>query len=67
MPTTHHEPLSVHDLLTVQEVADRLNVSVRTVYRLLSRGELPQPVRFNRKLVRWKRCDMDRYIDSLSA
>jgi excisionase family DNA binding protein len=67
MSATRHEPLPVHDLLTVQEVADRLNVSVRTVYRLLGRGVLPQPVRFNRKLVRWKKGDMDRYIDALSA
>lgn len=30
------------DLLTVQEVADRLRVSTATVYRMCDRGELPQ-------------------------
>jgi excisionase family DNA binding protein len=52
----------VHDLLTARQVADRLCISVRTLYRLLAQGELPQPVRYNRKLVRWKSSDIDRYI-----
>ena len=67
MPTTPPELPPVHDLMTAQEVADRLSFSVRTVYRLVARGVLPKPVRFNRKLVRWKKSDIDRYLASLSA
>lgn len=35
-------------LLRVRQVADRLGVSVRTVRRLIARGELPQPVKVGR-------------------
>ena len=53
------------ELLTSQQVADRLAVSVRTLWRLVKRGEFPQPIRYNRKLVRWKSGDVERYIDKL--
>ncbi len=32
-------------LLTLQQVAERLAVSLRSVYRLMAEGELPQPVK----------------------
>ena len=54
------------DLLTSQQVARRMAMSVRTLWRLVSAGKFPQPVRYNRKLVRWKCADVDRYIDELS-
>ncbi len=54
------------DLLTSQQVADKLSVSVRTVWRLVASGKFPQPVRYNRKLVRWKTVDVARYIESLA-
>lgn len=49
-------PLQMQDqpvLLTAEEVALRLNVSERTLWRLLSAGKLPKPVRFGRN-TRWK-------------
>lgn len=55
------------DLLTAQEVARRLSIGVRTLWRLVAQGSLPQPIRFSRKLVRWKAADIDSYIQSLSA
>jgi excisionase family DNA binding protein len=55
------------DLLTAQEVARRLSIGVRTLWRLVAQGKLPQPVRYSRKLVRWKVTDIDGYIQSLSA
>ena len=45
------------DLLTSQQVAERLAVSVRTLWRLVASGKFPQPVRYNRNLVRWKNVD----------
>jgi excisionase family DNA binding protein len=65
MSATRPTSRPAHDLLTAQQVADRLCVSVRTLYRLLARGALPGPVRYNRKLVRWKSSDIDRYVESL--
>jgi excisionase family DNA binding protein len=48
------------DFLTAQDVARRLNMSVRTLYRLVKAGVLPKPVRFSRKLLRWRARDIDR-------
>jgi excisionase family DNA binding protein len=67
MATTSFVSSPVHDLLTARQVAERLGVSVRTLYRLVERGVLPQAVRYSRKLVRWKSADIDRYIAALSA
>ena len=32
----------------------------------LAAGKFPQPVRYNRKLVRWKAAEVARYLDALS-
>ena len=55
------------DLLTPQEVADRLSVGVRTLWRMVERGEVPQPIRFNRKLIRWRLCDVVKYVERLRS
>ncbi len=60
-------PLLPRDLLTSQDVARRLSIGVRTLWRMVAAGKLPQPIRYSRKLVRWKATDIDRYIQSLSA
>jgi excisionase family DNA binding protein len=66
MSMTQQEPKVAADLLTSQQVADRLAVSVRTLWRLVAAGKVPQPVRYNRKLVRWKNSEVMRYIDALA-
>jgi excisionase family DNA binding protein len=50
--------------LTVQEAADLLNVSLRTVYRLTESGELPHQ-RIG-KAIRIKPADLERYQARLS-
>ncbi len=55
------------ELLTSRQVASRLSVSVRTLWRLVAAGKFPQPIRYNRKLVRWKDADVCRYIQNLST
>jgi excisionase family DNA binding protein len=67
MPAIRLEPGRGKDLLTGQEVADRLSISVRTLYRLVAGGQFPRPIRFSRKLVRWKADDVRRHLDALSA
>jgi excisionase family DNA binding protein len=66
MSTAHSEVKSPVELLTSQQVADRLAVSVRTLWRLVDRGVFPQPIRYNRKLIRWKSGDVDRYLETLT-
>ena len=51
-------------LLNVGQVADKLGVSPRTVWRLVSGGKLPQPVAIGR-CRRWHRADVEAFVDSL--
>ena len=50
-------------LLTVSDVARALAVSTRTVWRLVSTGELPPPQRIGKRLRRWKSTDIENYIN----
>ena len=55
-------------LLSVNEVADLLAVSVRTVWRLLSTGRLPQPIRIGGgRIVRWRHSDLQAFIAEQAA
>lgn len=49
-------------LLTPEVVADRLSVSLRTLWRMVARGQFPQPLRYNRKLVRFRESDVSAWI-----
>jgi excisionase family DNA binding protein len=59
------EPESPPDLLSAQEVARRLSIGVRTLYRLAEAGVVPRPIRFSRKLIRWRTADIERYLREL--
>lgn len=51
-------------LVTVKEVAERLRISSRQVWKLLSSDRLPPPVRIGgSRSVRWRSADISRYID----
>lgn len=49
-------------MIDVREVATILSISTRSVWRLVSRGDLPQPIRLGRT-VRWRSTDIDRWIE----
>jgi prophage regulatory protein len=59
-------PLAPKDLLTSRDVADRLSISVRTLHRLVARGQFPRPIRLSRKCVRWRRSDVEGYLQALT-
>ncbi len=48
-------------LIDSRQVGELLNLSTRTVWRLLSAGKLPRPVRIGRS-VRWSRSDLETWI-----
>jgi len=54
------------DLLNVDEVAHRLGVSRRTVYRMLESGDLPPCVRV-RGMRRWRSTDIAAFVAGLSV
>jgi len=61
MPTQISER-QLPQMIDVREVATILGISTRSVWRLVAKGELPQPVRFGRT-VRWRSGDIDRCIE----
>jgi excisionase family DNA binding protein len=59
-------PPAPKDLLTSRDVAARLSISVRTLYRMMARGQFPRPIRLSRKWVRWRRSDVEGYVQALT-
>jgi prophage regulatory protein len=53
------------ELLSVKEVAVRLSIAPRTVWRWASQGRLPRPLRLSPGCVRWWSGDVDRFLDAL--
>ena len=53
------------ELITATEIAHMLRVSRRTVDRLVQAGHLPRPIKFNRKLARWRASDIRKFLASL--
>lgn len=50
-------------LVCAETAARMLEVSVRTIQRMVSRGELPQPIKVGR-LSRWPKADLLAWIES---
>ncbi len=53
------------ELLTVREVARRLSISERTVWRWTALGLLPLPVHPHARSTRWLAADIERYLKEL--
>jgi predicted DNA-binding transcriptional regulator AlpA len=53
------------DLLTVRDVARRLSISERTVWRWTALGILPAPVHLHARSTRWRAADLERYLEGL--
>lgn len=53
-------------LLDINAVAKMLNVSIRTVYTLVSKGEFPTPVKVG-AASRWDPDDVRKWIDQRKA
>ena len=62
---TTDETTQPNQLLTVRQVAERLTVSVRQVWRLAARGTIPRPVKLGTRTVRWKLPDLENFLISL--
>jgi excisionase family DNA binding protein len=62
---TGESALSGATLLTVQEVAEMLSISVRQTWRLASAGTIPAPVRLSGRIVRWRLADLAAFVSAL--
>ena len=55
-------------MLTRQDIADELNVNVRSVARYIASGKLPPPdVRLSKRMLRWRRESVDEAIRKLGV
>ena len=63
---TMNAPTTPETLISLRCVASRLNLSVRAIYRLIARGELPRPVKVG-GATRFFESDIARYMESLHA
>jgi len=66
------EQITIRPLLTVKDMARVLGIHERTVWRMAAQAEagvtgFPRPVRIGRKTVRWRREDVEAYIEALAA
>ena len=52
-------------LLSMRQVADRLNISIRSVWRLIARGELSKPVKMGKQILRFIPSEIEAYIERL--
>lgn len=50
-------------LLTVAQVADLLALHPRTVWRMVSAGELPAPIGIGARAKRWRLSDLTAWLD----
>ncbi|MBS0263432.1 MAG: helix-turn-helix domain-containing protein [Planctomycetes bacterium] len=50
-------------LITARQLADKLQISTRTLWRMLSAERLPAPIRVG-GIVRWRANDIERWISA---
>ena len=53
------------ELMQTIDVCDYINMSRRTLRRLVQKGEFPQPIRYNDRLHRWPKAIVQKWYDSL--
>lgn len=52
-------------LLKIEQVAQRLAVARRTIWRWLAQGKLPPPLRLSKTCVRWRSEDIEAHLTRL--
>jgi predicted DNA-binding transcriptional regulator AlpA len=54
-------------LLTIQQVAGRYGVAVRTIWRWEAQGQCPRGIRVTRGTVRWREDDIEEHVAALRS
>lgn len=50
-------------LLTIKQVAEIFGVSTRTISRMVKESGLPKPIKYGKKVIRWREADIQSYIN----
>ena len=53
-------------ILRPRELADRIGLSLATLWRLRRRGDLPEPIRLSPGCVGWRLSDIERWLEKRS-
>lgn len=54
-------------ILRPRELADRIGLSLATLWRLRRRGDLPEPIRLSPGCVGWRSSDIERWLKTREA
>lgn len=58
---------AVESLLCPSQVARRLNIGLRTLWRWIAEGKFPRPIRLSKLVVRWRAEDVERWLSEKAA
>ena len=53
----------MHNLLTLKEGCDFVRLSRATIYRHISHGDFPKPIKLTSRASRWALRDVERWIE----
>jgi predicted DNA-binding transcriptional regulator AlpA len=59
------EWLALREFVLAKEFAALLRISIRQLFRLRARGDVPAPVSISTNIIRWRAADVRAYLDSL--
>lgn len=54
----------IEQLLDIKQVATMFNVGPRTISRWVQASLFPTPYRFNRRVYRWRECDIVEFLNN---
>ena len=59
-----YEPVAGADeLLNVREVSKIVKMATSSIYRYVARGEFPEPVKLSSRMTRWRRSEIQAWIN----
>ena len=60
------DPSHEYQLTSKKEICNHLSISNSTFYRYSKKSDFPKPIRLSSRTVRYRRSDVNRYIQSKS-
>lgn len=61
MNNTQKKTFLKHELLNYDDVSLMLGISRTTLYRMVTKGTFPQPIKISRQTVRWTKEDVNEW------
>ena len=55
--------MTANDLMTRPEVEELLGMGRSSIYRLMREGHFPEPIRIGQRAVRWRRSELEAFLE----